>query len=194
MACPAGIGMPTGHGAASGMPTKPGAAQTDAFAPSLARRLPIVFIFVSAFFSCSRFSVRSSDDLGLAHRVGHRDQALVGGDLVVLGTSTRAGQERVEHLGGGGLVGHELVVLLLDPLDPGALLRLRRLSQLLERELEVLDVLTWSPPGGRRSPSPAPDPRLPPSAWEAPSPTSARRKAHRRARAGTVRAGHSLWC
>ena len=109
----------------------------------------------------------------------------------MLGPSTRAGQERVEHLRRGGLVGHELVVLLLDPLDPGALLRLRRLSQLLERELEVLDMLT-------RLLEMVGEPlrellirRFLLQLREAPSPTSARHKAHRRARAGTARAGRS---
>ena len=94
-------------------------------APYFARRLPIVLIFVSAVFSCSEVLCQKLGDLGLAHRICHRDQTLVGCDLVVLSARTRAGQERVEYLRGGDPLA-KLVVFLVVPFDPGALLRLAR--------------------------------------------------------------------
>jgi len=63
----------------------------------------------------------------------------LGGDLVVVGACAGARQERVEDFWGRRLVGDELVVLLLDPLDAGTLLRLGGLAT--RRELSVARVV-----------------------------------------------------
>ncbi len=60
----------------------------------------------------------------------------------MLGACACTGQEGVKDLLGGRLIGDELVMFLLDPLDARALLGLRRLTQRLESLLEVLHVLT----------------------------------------------------
>ena len=108
---------------------------------SLARRSAMLFISLSASFSSLEVRRQELRDLRLAHRLGRDDQALVRGDLVVLGPSAGAGQERVEHRRRGRLLLDELVVLLLDPVDAGALLGLGLLAERLEGLLDVRDVL-----------------------------------------------------
>src|SRR3954466_5732448 len=79
--------------------------------------------------------------LGLAEGTGHRDQARVRGNLVVLGAGAGSGQEHVTDLGRRLLLGHELVVLLRDALDSRALLGLGLLTDAPEDLLEVGSVL-----------------------------------------------------
>ena len=83
----------------------------------------MLFMSRSASFSSARFADRSFATCGLAHRPRRDDQALVRSDLVVLGPGAGAGQERVEDRRRGRLLLDELVVLLLDAVDPRALLR-----------------------------------------------------------------------